>query len=253
MSGATSAVSLGMSAASAGSGMVGGYYSAKSQKSSLEFQARMARISAGVQETNASLVESLGAANAEAIRATGDFNASIAELGAQSALSAGQQQIAAQTLKAGQLKSSQRAAMAANGITLDEGSAAEVQRSGDIVKDIDMDTLRANAARAAMGYRVQGMQAQLSSQLSALNTETNASIQAMNLRTGAGNANISATLNAASASGISPFGSGLTSLLGGAGSVAESWYQHNKNIKNTDTRPTLEEFGAANNWWGTAG
>ncbi|WP_240905396.1 hypothetical protein [Bordetella hinzii] len=250
MSGAASAVALGSSVASMSSGMVGSYYSAKSQQSSLEYQARMSRISAGVADTNASLVESLGTANAEAIKATGDFNASIAELGAQSALSAGQQQIATQTLKAGQLKSSQRAAMAANGVALDEGSAAEVQQSGDIVKGIDMDTLRANAARAALGYRVQGMQAQLSSQLQALNTTTNAKIQAMNLRTGAGNANISATMNEGAASGISPFGSGAVSLLGGAGDVAKSWYAYNKTA--TDTRPTLDEVGASNNWWGTA-
>ncbi|MEX3628261.1 MAG: hypothetical protein VB138_01115 [Burkholderia sp.] len=250
MSGATTAAALGMSAASAGSGMVGSYYSAQSQQSSLEFQANMSRISAGAQESNASMVESLGAANADAIRATGDFNASIAELGAQSALSAGQQQIATQTLKAGQLKSSQRAAMAANGVDLGEGSAAEVQQSGDIVKDIDMDTLRANAARAAMGYRVQGMQAQLGSQLSALNTETNAKIQAMNLRTGAGNANISATMNEGSAAGISPIGSGTVSLIGGAGDVAKSWYAYDKTA--TDNRPTLDDVGASNNWWGTA-
>lgn len=250
MSGATSAVALGVSAASAGSGMGGSYYSAKSQQSSLEYQASMSRISAGVQESNASLVESLGAANADTIRATGDFNASIAELGAQSALSAGQQQIATQTLKAGQLKSSQRAAMASNGVDLGEGSAAEVQQSGDIVKGIDMDTLRANAARVAMGYRVQGMQAQLGSQLNALNTETNAKIQAINLRTSAGNANISATMNEGSASGISPFGSSTVSLIGGAGDVAKSWYAYNKSA--TKTSPTLDKVGAANNWWGTA-
>lgn len=251
MSGAASAVALGSSVAGMSSGMIGSYYSAQSQQSSLEFQARMSRIGAGVAETNAGLVESLGASNAEAIRATGEFNSSIAELGAQSALSAGQQQIAAQTLKAGQLKSRQRAAMAANGVDLGEGSAAEVQQSGDIVKGIDMDTLRANAMRVALGYRVQGMQAQLGSQLQALNTETNAKVQAINLRTGAGNSQIAATMNQGAAAGISPFGAGAVSLIGGAGDVAKSWYAYSQG--GVDNRPTLDEFGEANNWWGTAG
>jgi hypothetical protein len=87
------------------SSAIGSYYSAQSQKNNLRFQSDIAGI-----------------------------NARIAELGAQSALNQGQQQVGALTLKAGQIKSSQRAAMAANGIDLGEGNAAEVQASTDIMK-----------------------------------------------------------------------------------------------------------------------
>lgn len=54
--------------------------------------------------------------NPQGQAAVADINARISELGAQSALYQGQQQVGALTLNAGRLKSSQRAAMAANGI-----------------------------------------------------------------------------------------------------------------------------------------
>ena len=73
---------------------IGSYYSAATQKATLQGQAAVA-----------------------------DVNARIAELGAQSALYQGQQQVGALTLKAGQLKSSQRTA-----ITPEETGASETRR-----------------------------------------------------------------------------------------------------------------------------
>ena len=128
-----------------------------------------------------------------------DSNARISELGAQSALMQGQQQVGALTLKAGQLKSSQRAAMAANGIDLGTGNAAELQASTDIMKEIDANTLTANAVRSAWGYRT----------------------QAMNFKN-------EALTRRASAGAISPGMAAASSLLGSAGSVASSWYGMNK-------------------------
>lgn len=152
------------------SSAIGGYFSAKSQKLQLK-------------------------ANAQ----TADTNARIAELGAQSELSQGQQQAGAISLRAGKLKSSQRAAMAANGIDLGEGNAAEIQASTDVMKEIDINTTLANSVRSAWGYRMQG---------------TNFSNQSR--------------MDNAAASSISPASTAFTSLLGGAGNVASSWYQLNK-------------------------
>lgn len=149
---------------------VGGYYSASAQKASLKAQAAIA-----------------------------DTNARIAELGAQSALQQGQQQVASLTLQAGQLKSRQRATMAANGIDLGIGSAAEIQASTDIMKEIDMATVEANAVRSAWGYRTQ-----------AVNYQNEALMQR------------------ATAKGISPGATLASSLLGTATSVAGSWYAMNK-------------------------
>mgnify|MGYP001609738091 CR=1 FL=1 len=156
---------------------IGSYFSAATQKATLKGQAAVA-----------------------------DINARISELGAQSALYQGQQQVGALTLNAGRLKSSQRAAMAANGIALGVGSAAEIQASTDIMKEIDMATVESNAVRDAFGHRTQAM-----------------------------NFENEARTKRATAGAISPFGSAASSLLGSAGTVASSWYSLNNagNLKGT--------------------
>mgnify|MGYP003479613917 FL=1 len=149
------------------SGAIGSFYSAKVAKINLEGQAFIA-----------------------------DTNARIAELGAQSVLNQGQQEIGRVTMQAGRVKSAQRVALAANGVDLGEGNAAELQASTDIMKEIDRNTVEANAVRSAWGYRTQ-----------AVNSQNDALIKR------------------ATADTISPFGSAATSLLGSAGNVATSWYQ----------------------------
>lgn len=79
---------------------------------------------------------------------TADANARMAELGAQDELARGQHQIGKLSLQAGQIKSSQRAAMAANGVDLGVGNAAEVQASGDLIKEQDIQTAQLNAIKA---------------------------------------------------------------------------------------------------------
>lgn len=168
-------LSLGMQAAGAISGAIGGFYSAKMTKNQLAFEADMSRI-----------------------------NARIAELGARSAFERGQKEVASLTMQAGQLKSRQRAAMAANGIDLGEGNAAEVQASTELMKELDKQTIEANAVRSAWGYRT----------------------EATNLQS-------AALMKEGSAAGISPLMSGASSLLTGAGQVASSWYQMNALSKKT--------------------
>lgn len=152
------------------SGAIGSFYSAKSSISSMNFQADMAEI-----------------------------NSRIAEKGAQSVLLQGQQQVGALTLKAGRIKSSQRVAMAANGIDLGVGNAAEVQASTDIMKEIDKNTIEANAVRSAWGYRTQ-----------------------------ASNMQNDALMKRSTADSVSPIGAGVSSLMSSAGQVATSWYRMNK-------------------------
>jgi len=128
-----------------------------------------------------------------------DLNAKMAEKEAQYTLDRGQKMIGQLTLKAGQLKSSQRARMAANGIDLGEGSAGEILASTDIMKESDALTISADATRAAWNSRIQS---------------TNYSNDAMMKRV--------------SANGISPFSAMTSSLLGSAGSVANSWYKYSQ-------------------------
>lgn len=83
------------------------------------------------------------------------INAQAMELQAQAVLRANETATVQKTMAAGRTKSAQRAALAANGIAVAEGSAAELQASTDIVKKMDMNTMKENAVRNAWGYRMQ--------------------------------------------------------------------------------------------------
>lgn len=83
------------------------------------------------------------------------INAQSMELQAQAVLRANESATVRKTMEAGQLKSAQRAALAANGVAVGEGSAAEVQASTDIVKEMDKNQMKENAVRNAWGYRMQ--------------------------------------------------------------------------------------------------
>lgn len=162
--------SLVLQGVGAATSMVGSYYGAKAQQSSLDYQAAMA-----------------------------ETNARMAEKSAQQEMYRGQREVAGLTLKAGHLKSAQRASMAASGIDLGEGNALEILTSTDLMKEIDSNTATANAVRSAWGYRTQGT-----------------------------NYQNEATAKRASADSISPMASAATSLLGSAGSIAASYYTMSK-------------------------
>lgn len=125
-----------------------------------------------------------------------DVNAQLSEQGAQAALLQGQQQEMASRLATANLKGTQRADFAANGVDLGEGSAARTLTSTDVLGSVDANTIHANAIRAAFGYRTQA--------LSYAN-------DAMQRRAGPGG-----------------FAAATSTLLGSGGRVAQSWYQMSK-------------------------
>lgn len=128
-----------------------------------------------------------------------DINAQQSELGAQQELLRGNALVAMSTARAGQVKGSQRVAMAKNGVDLSDGNPAEVLASTDLMKETDTNTITANAVRAAWGYRTQA---------------TNFTNEALMKRAGAAS--------------ISPGMAAATSLLGSSSQVASSWYMMNK-------------------------
>lgn len=81
------------------------------------------------------------------------LNAQTMELQAQAVLNAANSQIQQETMRAGQTKARQKAALAANGVAIGEGSAAEQTASTDIIKTINTNKLKANATAQAWGYR----------------------------------------------------------------------------------------------------
>jgi len=129
-----------------------------------------------------------------------DINARMSESAAQSTLLAGQREEQKSRIATANLKGTQRASMAANGVDLGEGSAAQILTSTDVLGEIDANTIQSNAIRSAWGYRTQG-----------------ASTKAQ------------ADSSRAAAGAISPSSAYTTSLIGGAGQVAGSWYQAGKN------------------------
>jgi hypothetical protein len=125
-------------------------------------------------------------------------NAQLAEWQADDAIARGDTAVNVEQLKGAQIKSTQRNAMAANGVDLSGGSAQNVMNSADYMTSVDEATIRTNAARAAWGYQVQA---------------TNA-------------LNRSAAAKSA-AEQVSPWLAAGTSLLSSATSVASRWYQAN--------------------------
>lgn len=192
--------SIGMQAAGALTSAVGSYYGAKTQKSNLNTQAAMA-----------------------------DLNARMAETSAETELMRGQRMEQGAMLRTAQIKSSQRASMAANGVDLGSDTAVNVLTSTDTMGQIDANTIAANAVRSAWGYRTQ-----------ATNYQNQALIQR------------------ASASSINPGMSAMSSLLGSAGQVASSWYSMNKAGALTadpvasanKTDDPIYTLGANRKWWG---
>ena len=126
-------------------------------------------------------------------------NAVLQEYQARFALEQGQAAEQNQRLKTAALFGDQRASMAANGIDLGEGSALDVLTTTKFMGERDALTIRDNASRKAWAYRV-----------------------------GAQNYLDDAAFKNATADGISPMMAGVTSLLGSATSVADTWYKAKK-------------------------
>ena len=165
-------------------GAIGSYYAAQSQKAQLESQASSMRFQSDISQ----------------------LNAAQAEFTAQQILRAGQQRQGRIGLRAGKIKSSQRASMAARGIDLGVGSAVETIATTDLMKEIDMLTTNAETVRSAEAARLQRQ--------NYLTASAMQDVSAMNL--------------AGSAASISPTMALTGSLLGSAGSVANAWFQDRK-------------------------
>lgn len=114
--------------------------------------------------------------------------ADAADVQAKGAILAGQREEQRLRLSTANLKSKQRAGMAASGVDLSDGTSQQMLNSTDIMGEIDAITLQNNAQAQALGFRTQASYAR------------------------------------ASARGISPALAGVSAGLSGATQVAGSWY-----------------------------
>lgn len=165
---------------------VGGAFSSYYASKSQQYQLQSQSISANLQK-NIALI-----------------NRDMAEFQAEQVLLNAEQQKAFVGLKAGKAKATSRASMAARGIVLGEGSSQEIIDTMDLMKDKDMFTIDANAMQQAFNVR----------------------LQAMGFGSQAAMAGLSSSNLLSTAGGISPFTSGLTTLVSGATTVANSWYSN---------------------------
>ena len=104
---------------------VGSYYAAKGQKMQLRLQARMA-----------------------------ELNAKMADSQARDALMQGQRAEQAVRMQGAQVKSAQRVAMGASGVDLSSETSVALQTSTEFLSELDANTVKANALRAAWGHRM---------------------------------------------------------------------------------------------------
>jgi hypothetical protein len=140
--------------------------------------------------------------------AMAEINASIVDSNARNITRAGTIEESRIKLAGAQTKSSQRAQIAGSGIDIAGSNTALARLTGtDLITEVDAATIRSNALRAAWGQRM----------------------EASNLRRGAASMRTQAST-------ISPFMSGATSLISGAGEVARSWYPMSKEDPFNTTR-----------------
>lgn len=157
------------------------------------------KITSTTADTNIALIGATTDFNVATIKATTDFNvasaegagqileaqgelgalthknnADIAELQAQDVQEQGLQAERQSRSRYAQLKGQQRAALAANGVALDEGSALRIQSDTDYASDVDADVIKSNAMKAALGFRVQGANELIASKMASLNGKSGA-------------------------------------------------------------------------------
>lgn len=201
--------------------MVGAEKTANNEITQYQFDAFSSNVNSMVDKSNANIAtlnSSIQLMNAS----LADTNSQIAILGAQHELAKGQQQIGQLTMQAGQVEGTQKAQMAAQGIDITQGSAAEVVQSSELVKRMDVQTITANAARSAFGYEVESMndQAQATSdRMNALGYQMQSTSDMMKSVMDTNQAN----LYSQAAASVSPTMNVMGSMLGSIGGVANTW------------------------------
>lgn len=128
----------------------------------LDQNAKYGGVVAGVAQAVGGVFSSYYANSVQKIRLQmqkelAEYNSRQAERAAQSALMVSNYRIGVLSEKYEKTKSSQKAAMAANGIMLGVGSAAEVTTTTDIDKHRSMEEERLNGQRQARGLRTQSL------------------------------------------------------------------------------------------------
>lgn len=212
----------------------GAYNSASLANSALNSQADIAGTMAGAARDRAESINRIGAitkdiANTQA--KISEVNAELSEFQAEQTILAGQRREQNLRLKGAQLKSTQRATMAANGIDLGSQTPVNILTTTDVMTDLDAKAVALDALRSAWGYKTQAVNFRiegLSRQAAGIAAESNAIGQSSSLIMDAIGKESQAYGMRTMASATNPWLSGGASLMSSAGSVATNWYMMNK-------------------------
>lgn len=102
-----------------------------------------------------------------------EFNKELASYKADDALERGTKSANDLRKQVKQLIGSQRASLAAQGIEIDSGSAAEIQRNTNYMGKLDMLRIKSNAWREAWGYKVEALNYGSQANFASMAAETN--------------------------------------------------------------------------------
>lgn len=110
-------------------------------------------ISAGTSAFGSILTTKYNNAIAKAQASIARENAKTMELQAQYTLFAAESKVQQETMRAGQTKARQKVALAANGVAIGTGSAAQITASTDIIKTVNKNRIVTESHASAWGYR----------------------------------------------------------------------------------------------------
>jgi len=154
----------------------------------------MAGVQAGLTLNQANQESKSQKAQAAYQKTMFDINASQAELQADDAIRRGDKDAQKATLQGRQTIGAQRAALAAQGIEVDSGTALELQADTRVAAAQDAMTIRNNAWREAWGFKAEALNASLQGRMSTI----------------AGNARANATMTTGGIQAFNQFGNGLS-------------------------------------------
>lgn len=104
-----------------------------------------------------------------------EFNARVSEFQGEEAIRRGKREAELARKAGAKVKGSQRAALAAQGIALDEGTALELQKEAAEITAEDVETIKNNAAAEAFGFKMKAGQERFKGQLARGAAEAEAS------------------------------------------------------------------------------
>ena len=102
------------------------------------------------------------------------YNASVAEYQAKDAIDRGEVAVTRRRSQTTQVIGSQRAALASQGVDVNDGSAREVQADARYLGELDAMTIRNNARREAWGFQVEARNATYGGQIAQMNANNRA-------------------------------------------------------------------------------